>query len=151
MNVIDIYTKKEYTCKKCNGQVYYGKVTASDGTLVTKDGQNPNGKFGKESNVLSAAVDVNNKEKFHECYSSNVEKQYNEAMKLKQPLVQQDTTNSFTTNPGDEFDVIANRAYQKLYILASKFCGADATAKDKHITTMGLMHDYFQFRTSKGI
>ena len=151
MNVIDIYTKKDYTCKKCGTQVYYGKVTAPDGTLVTKDGQNPNGKFGKESNVLSAAVDVNNKEKFHECYSNFVEKQYNEAMKLKQPLKQPDTSNSFTTSPDDEFENIANRAYQKLYILASKFCGADANVKDKHITTMGLMHDYFQFRTSKGI
>ena len=38
MNIIDIYTKKEYTCKKCNGQVYYGKVTDESGKIVTKDG-----------------------------------------------------------------------------------------------------------------
>ena len=52
MNIIDIYTKKEYTCKKCDGQVYYGKVTDESGKIVTKDGAWPNGKFGKESNVL---------------------------------------------------------------------------------------------------
>ena len=151
MNVIDIYTKKEYTCKKCGTQVYYGKVTRDDGTICTKDGQNPNGKFGKESNVLSAAVDVNNKEKFHECYLPLIEKQYNESNRLKAPLKQPDIIDNFSTNPDDEFEIIANRAYQKLYILASKFCGEGSNVKDKHITTMGLMHDYFQFRTSKGI
>jgi hypothetical protein len=148
MNVIDIYTKKEYTCKKCNGQVYYGKVTSPEGKLITKDGNQPNGKFGKESNVLSAAVDVNNKEKFHGCYLSLVERQYDEAQGLKQTTT---NTNIFTTSPDDEFEIIANKAYYKLNILASKFCGAEATVKDKHITTMGLMHDYFSFRASKGI
>ena len=63
MKVTKLYTKKEYTCKKCEGQVYYGQITDDAGKTITTDGSTPNGKFGKESNVLSGAVDVNRQDK----------------------------------------------------------------------------------------
>ena len=86
MNVTDVYIKKQYTCKKCNGQVYYGKVTDDQGKIVTEDGAVPNGKFGKESNVLSGAVDANDKTKFHECYLSNLQQKFRDATKLAREL-----------------------------------------------------------------
>lgn len=67
MRIEDIYTKREYKCKKCNSGIYYGKVMKDDGTYYTKDGQPPNGKFGKESNVLSCQVDALNKDQIHKC------------------------------------------------------------------------------------
>ncbi len=154
MEILDVYTKKEYTCKKCNGQIYYAKLKAPDGTMVTKDGQQPNGKYGKESNTLSAAVDVNNKEKFHECYKSFAEKAYAEALtKVGSPKPEVNNLRMPTFHNGvvqsttGEFEDIANDAYQRLFILASKFCGEGANVREKHITTMGLMHDYFQWIT----
>ena len=67
MKVVDVYTKKEYTCKKCNAKIYYGKITDDAGNIYTADGQMPNGKYGKESNVLSGAVDALVKDNFHKC------------------------------------------------------------------------------------
>lgn len=153
MNIADVYTKKSYTCKKCDGQVYYAKVTDDQGKIVTEDGKLPNGKFGKESNVLSGAVDANDKTKFHECYLSNLQKKYQDAIgltkeeipNLKMPTFQ----DGLVGKPDDVFEELANNAYLKLSILASKFCGAGATAKEVHITTMGLMHDYFQWKTTQ--
>jgi len=44
-----------------------------------------------------------------------------------------------------EFDDIVSSAYIKLYDIASR--GPGVTEKDKHITTMGLMHDFFLWYT----
>ena len=73
MQVTDVYTKKEYTCKKCGQSVYYGKITDDDGNFYTIDGLMPNGKFGKESNVISGAVDVLVKDRLHACSKHFVE------------------------------------------------------------------------------
>jgi len=158
MNITDIYTKKEYTCKKCNGQVYYGKVTDESGKIVTKDGAWPNGKFGKESNVLSAAVDSNNKTKFHECYLSNVQQQYRDALRKLDPAslaerpvvnnmpdVSKDTLRAKDT---EAFLTEWNDIYVRAQPLISKHCGPEASVKDKHIATCGLIHDYFQNKSN---
>ena len=150
MKVTKIYTKKEYTCKKCDGQVYYGQITDDVGKTITKDGGVPNGKYGKESNILSGAVEVNNKAKFHECYLSNLQKQYRDATELYQeerPII-----NNMPSTSKDiigEFLVEANNFYQRGSPTAAKFCGAGATVKDVHITLMGMMHDFFLYKTSK--
>lgn len=147
MNVTDVYIKKQYTCKKCNGQVYYGKVTDDQGKIVTEDGAVPNGKFGKESNVLSGAVDANDKTKFHECYLSNLQQKYRDA--TNKPREFKITPNLLTTNSNtvvDDFISEANNFYMRNGPTAAKFCGAGATSKDQHITSMGMMHDYFTYR-----
>ena len=73
MQVVDVYTKKEYMCKKCNAVIFYGKITDDSGKLITEDGQTPNGKFGRDSNVLSGAVDANAQTTLHECSKHYVE------------------------------------------------------------------------------
>ena len=153
MNIIDIYTKKEYTCKKCNGQVYYGKVTDESGKIVTKDGAWPNGKFGKESNVLSAAVDANNKTKFHECYLSNVQQQYRDALSKLDPasLAEKPVINNMPDVSKDDTEKFLsewNNIYVRAQPLIAKHCGAGATAVQKHIATCGLIHDYFQNKSN---
>ena len=72
MNVTNVYTKKEYTCQKCKNQIYYGQITDDAGKIITKDGSKPNGKYGKESNILSGSVDKNNKKKFRERKITNI-------------------------------------------------------------------------------
>jgi len=67
VNILDVYTKKEYECKKCNGAIYYAKIADDSGKLYTTDGQPPNGKFGKESNVVSGAVDALVQDRLHKC------------------------------------------------------------------------------------
>ncbi|UVF62394.1 hypothetical protein [Nitrososphaeria virus YSH_174770] len=64
MQVIDVYTKKVYTCNKCNKEVFYGKVTDNDGNIYTTDGMPFNNKFGKESNAISGAVLTTDKVSF---------------------------------------------------------------------------------------
>lgn len=158
MEIQSVYTKKEYVCNKCNQKIYYAKIADELGDVVTKDGRKPNGKYGKESNTLSAAVGVEDKSKFHECYKSLVEKQYNEAL-LKKGTPEKIINNlnmptfkdgKVETDVG-EFITIADNAYQKIFVLSSKLCEPGATVKDKHITTMGLLHDYFDFRSSRGL
>ena len=153
MNITDIYTKKEYTCKKCDGQVYYGKVTDESGKIVTKDGAWPNGKFGKESNVLSAAVDSNNKTKFHECYLSNVQQQYRDALRKLDPasLAERPVVNNMPDVSKDNTEAFLtewNNIYVRAQPLIAKHCGPEATVKDKHIATCGLIHDYFQNKSN---
>ena len=94
MNILDIYTKKEYDCpKKCGDKVYYAKIADESGAYVTLDGLQPNGKYGKESNVLSGAVDVNFKDRIHKCVQSELEEKYNKLTgKLVPPIVTSDTT-----------------------------------------------------------
>ena len=73
MKVTDVYTKKSYTCKTCNQEILYGKITDDNGVLYTTDGRPPNGKFGKESNVVSGAVDSAVKDRLHSCTKHYVE------------------------------------------------------------------------------
>ena len=48
MKVTKLYTKKEYTCKKCEGQVYYGQIT--DDTGKTKGNTEVLSEFLVEAN-----------------------------------------------------------------------------------------------------
>ena len=152
MKVTKLYTKKEYTCKKCEGQVYYGQITDDTGKTITTDGSTPNGKFGKESNVLSGAVDVKDRTKFHECYLSNLQQKFRDATNLYQeerpiinnmPDVAKGNLRVRTDYTADFLDEW-NNIYVRAQPLISKHCGADASVKDKHIATCGLIHDYFQ-------
>jgi len=149
MKVTKLYTKKEYTCKKCDGQVYYGQITDDTGKTITTDGSTPNGKFGKESNVLSGAVDVKDKTKFHECYLSNLQQKFRDATGKPQeerpivnnmPDVSKDRTEAFLSE--------WNNIYVRAQPLISKHCGEGASVKDKHIATCGLIHDYFQNKSN---
>ena len=158
MEIESVYTKKEYVCNKCNQKIYYAKIADEAGDIVTKDGRKPNGKYGKESNTLSVAVNVSKKSEFHECYKEFAEKKYAEAILLKgepEKIINNFSMPTFqNSKQGDdveEFISVANNAYQKIYVLSSKLCGGGATAKDIHITTMGLIHDYFDFRSTRGL
>lgn len=147
MKFKDVYNK-EYKCSKCNDVIYYAKITDENGTVITKDGNAPNGLFGKAANTLSASVNADKKE-LHGCYLSLVQKQYQDAIGLQANRPETSSLSTSTSTSFDEFTTVANTAYMKLTVLASKFCGAGASAKDIHITTMGLMHDYFSFLNSK--
>lgn len=86
MQILDCYTKKEYDCpKKCGGKVYYAKIADDGGAYVTLDGLPPNGKYGKESNVLSGAVDVNFKDRLHRCTLGETEDKYWKILEGKKP------------------------------------------------------------------
>lgn len=76
MKIIDVYTKKEYECPICKEKIYYGKIAKENGEFVTKDGQRPNGKFGKENNVLSGAVDIHVKDRLHACTAGKTQEEY---------------------------------------------------------------------------
>lgn len=73
MQVVDVYTKKEYKCKQCNAPVFYGQITNDSGDKYTEDGQPPNGKFGRDSNVISGAVDAASQSTLHGCSKHYVE------------------------------------------------------------------------------
>jgi hypothetical protein len=75
MQILDVYDK-DYTCKSCSKTVQYGKVADSDGKYITTDKQEPNGKYGKLSNVLSGAVDKGTTN-LHACYAKAVTDKYN--------------------------------------------------------------------------
>jgi len=154
MNVTNVYTKKQYICKKCNSEIFYGKVTDESGRIITKDGKVPNGKFGMESNVLSGAVNANDKTKFHECYLQKLEEQYREA--TSQPQQERPIINNMPDVSKDMYrakDIESflaewNDIYMRSQPLISKVCGPEATATSKHIATCGLIHDYFQNKTA---
>ncbi len=76
MQITDVYTKKEYDCKKCGRKVYYAKIADDVGKLVTTDGLSPNGKYGKESNVLSAPVDIHFQYIIHSCSVARIDDEY---------------------------------------------------------------------------
>ena len=159
MKVIDIYGK-EYKCSKCGNQVNYGGVEGPDGKSLTKDGKPFNNKFGKDSNKLSCAVDAGTVT-IHGCYGDLVQRDYDvliagipstvTQVPDTQPSVVQADRHNYSTNPISEFEILWNKAYQGLSGLAAKVCEEGATARDKHITLCGILHDYFQFRTSKRI
>ena len=89
MQIIDVYTKKEYDCHKCGEKVYYAKIADDTGKLVTTDGKEPNGKYGKDSNVLSGAVDVNVKDRLHRCTLGATEDKYWSLVKQKADITQE--------------------------------------------------------------
>jgi hypothetical protein len=149
MQIIGIYAK-EYDCSKCNGKINYGQASKDGKTPVTKDGKPFNNKYGKESNVLSVAVNAGTTE-IHPCYSSYAIKDYDELTGAIQagPDVSLNGMSNSEVEGYDEFIDIVKSLYVKLNYEAGKFCGEGAMAKDKHITTMGLIHDYFSFRNLK--
>lgn len=53
-------------------------------------------------------------------------------------------TNDAVPQYGD-FIKIVKDLYIRLFYEAGALCGEGATVKDKHITTMGLIHDYFSY------
>lgn len=75
MQIIDVNTKKEYKCNKCQAIIYYAKTANNMGVLYTKDGKLPNGKFGKESNILTCQVDALVKDRVHSCSKDWLSKQ----------------------------------------------------------------------------
>ena len=147
MQILNVY-KKDYKCSKCDSVVEYGQVADDKGVIITKDKKPFNNQYGKGSNVLSAAVDkgTNN---LHPCYASYVLKDFDELTGIIQsgPLL----TESIDVNVEgyDGFISTVKNVYIKLYYESGKLCGEGATAKDKHITTMGLIHDYFSYRNLK--
>ena len=123
MNVLEVYTKKEYECKKCKAKIYYGKIADDNGALYTNDGQQPNGKFGKDSNVISGAVDVNNKEKLHSCSEKYVLKAIEEAEANKGKSVKLD---NYKSNLSEEESILWTDIVSKVCdydILADKIIG----------------------------
>jgi len=150
----DIY-KKEYECKKCKVKIFYGKVATPEGKLVTKDGNAPNGKFGKDSNVLSAAVNADGT--LHPCYADYVKRDY-------QDMAEEPSTETISEpynprvvggEPVDEelraFENTVNKAYTKLNEMARRYCGNAADEREIRICTMGLMHDFFSHRVSNAL
>jgi hypothetical protein len=92
MKLLEPYCGKEekpYTCSKCKERVCYAKVADDEGTFYTEDGNLPNGKFGKESNVLSAQVDFAVQDRVHKCAEGFVNKAVKEAREKRNPVTQQ--------------------------------------------------------------
>jgi hypothetical protein len=97
VQILDVYDK-DYTCKSCSKTVQYGKVADSDGKLVTTDKKEPNKKYGKDSNVLSGAVDKGTLN-LHACYAKSVTDKYNT---YTQPSIGETAINS---KPGEPAEV----------------------------------------------
>ena len=94
MQIIDVYTKKEYECKICKGKVYYAKVTNDKGELYTTDNLTPNGRYGKESNVLTCQVDTLVKDQVHKCQKNKINEKIQELEDFKEkPSIQNAQTN----------------------------------------------------------
>jgi len=70
-----------------------------------------------------------------------------------EPAAAMNSINSgnFVTNPISEFTTLARKAYLQISVLAAELNAEGATAKDNHIFTAGLLHDYFMFRSGRGI
>ena len=86
MQIADVYTKKEYDCpRKCGSKVYYAKIKDDSGNYVTTDGLPANGKYGKDSNVLSGAVMIQTQDRLHECTASQVREKYDQLTREEQP------------------------------------------------------------------
>ena len=106
MIIADVYTKKEYECHKCGDKVYYAKIADDTGKFVTTDGLSPNGKYGKDSNVLSGAVDVNVKDRLHSCSFGATTDKYWSLVKPKEtatttlpPITGKATSGTITNKP----------------------------------------------------
>jgi len=66
---VEFAGKKEYKCPKCKKEIRYAKFFGSDGKILTTDGEEPNGKFGRDSNTGWPA---NLDKTMHECHGQNV-------------------------------------------------------------------------------
>ena len=148
MQIIEIY-KKEYECSKCKAKINYGGASADGKEAITKDGQPFNKVFGKGSNKISVAVDAGTTTQ-HGCFAAMVKKDFDAATNVVQverpvvngmPDVSKNiwTSKDYTTQFLEEW----NDIYVRAQPLISKHCGEGASAKDKHIATCGLIHDYF--------
>ena len=151
MQIIDVYNK-EYTCSKCQGKVNYGKVADEKGNIVTKDKKPFNKKFGKESNALSAAVDLGTTN-LHGCYGPNVIRDYDELTSVVKSIDMSEKQVDIPIKPEHEellndFESLVNSAYVKLYNMAGRY-NPNGTAHDKKLTTFGLMHDFFNYLATK--
>ena len=147
MQIVGIYNKN-YKCSKCGKDIQYGKVTDKEGKLVTKDRKPSNNKYGKESNVLSVAVNLDGK--IHPCYADLVKRDYEELTSplpaVGQKVVQSELPISSANKESlDEFEKVVSDAYIKLYQIATRFAPDGAMTREIHISTMGLMHDYFSY------
>lgn len=154
IKIINIYDK-DYTCSKCQKTVNYGQVAKDDGTIVTKDKKEPNGKYGKESNVLSAAVDKGTTN-LHPCYGNLVVRDFDELtgeLKPNEPVkqLQIQGMSQVTETNLNTFQKEVECAYVKLHSLATRLAPEGAISKEIHISTMGLMHDYFSWLNAEAI
>ena len=150
MQIIGIYSK-EYECSKCKAKINYGGASRDGKEAITKDGQPFNKVFGRGSNKISVAVDAGTKTQ-HGCFAALVKKDYEAAtgvIQVERPVVNgmPDVSKGLITNDNNksEFLEIWNDIYIKSQPLIAKHCGPEATVKDKHIATCGLIHDYFQY------
>lgn len=124
MKILDVYTKKQYECKKCNGAIYYAKIANDKGELITTDGKQPNGKMGKESNVVSGAVDATVQDRLHKCTEKYVLKAIEEA-----------ETNKGNNEKLKDYKLNLSEQEQQLWSdIISKVCEYDILA-DKIIST----------------
>jgi hypothetical protein len=140
MHIIEIYGK-QYECSKCKGQVNYGAASEDGKTPLTKDGKPFNNKWGKESNKLSVAVNAGTVE-IHPCYANLVEKDY--AALTGEKLEAKGSTPLEQDNI-QEFTILWNKVYQQCSILAAQVSDERTDALGKHITTCGIVHDYFSY------
>ena len=109
--IADVFTKKEYECAKCKGKIYYAKLADESGKLITTDGLEPNGRYGKDSNVLSGAVDVLVKDRFHACLKHYIDEAI---QKLNEPKPEPKKLNDIEKSlveryEKDAYDIAVNK------------------------------------------
>jgi len=152
MQIIGIYSK-EYECSKCKAKINYGSASQDGKVDITKDGLPFNKVFGKGSNKISVAVDAGTKTQ-HGCFAAMVKRDYDAATgvtQVERPIINNmpdASSNKWPTSVNDTEEFL--KKWDNIYIrsqpLISKHCGEGATAKDKHIATMALIHDYFAYQ-----
>ncbi len=133
--ITEDYSKKEYECKKCGGKTLYAKIAKPDGSLYTTDGQPPNGKFGKESNVLSGAVDALVKDRLHGCSAHFVEEVIAKIESGTKPSSQasiepRNKIDYFVCPPESDNDVVQMALDTESDILRSYISRADKLTKE---------------------
>jgi hypothetical protein len=151
MQIIGIYSK-EYECSKCKAKINYGGASVDGKEAITKDGQPFNKVFGKGSNKISVAVDAGTKTQ-HGCFAAMVKKDFDAAtnvVQVERPVVNgmpDVSKNKWpeSANDTEEFLKKWDNIYIRAQPLISKHCGPEASVKDKHIATCGLIHDYFHY------
>jgi len=151
MQIIEIYSK-EYECSKCKQKINYGGASSDGKVTITKDGLPFNKVFGKGSNKISVAVDAGTKNQ-HGCFAAMVKKDYEAAtgvIQVERPVINNmpDVSKNKWPSRADntsEFLEKWDNIYTRAQPIIAKHCGEGATAKDKHIATCGLIHDYFNY------
>ncbi len=61
-------SKTEYECKKCNKKIKYAKFFGPNNKILTIDGEEPNGLYGKQTNVFTTSVLLDHDHTLHICY-----------------------------------------------------------------------------------